>query len=256
MMPLSNRGVPLAWPCDSDHVGYRESVRSRRSAASRLNTLACGQPIDFVVSTFGPPALRRTHDGGLTESVFATPHALVQVLADDAVGILRWSITVIDERFVYRARDLTFAQTDVRLGKSKFWNLTHDETGHVAVIDGGRLNYVEAHDFGAAGAHQTYLFAFNDAGVGEFDYVTLREAGLLRLMDGVFAEDSRELEPDAATALRSFRSATTINTLTVLGASAPPELLTLLPHGVDLDYVRLFRPSTARRRRANHKGGV
>jgi hypothetical protein len=253
---LGEGPVPLGTSCDSDHVGYRESVRSRRSAAGRLNTLACGQPIDFAVATFRPPALRRKHDAKLTESVFATPHALVQVLADDAIGILRWSITVIDERFVYRVRDLTFAQTDVRLGKSKFWNLTHDETGHVAVIDGGRLNYVEAHDFGAAGAHQTYLFTFNDAGVGEFDYVALREAGLLRLTDGVFATDSGELEPDAAAALRSFRSATTINTLTVLGASAPPELLTLLPYGVDLDYVRVFRPSTARRRRANHKGGV
>ena len=218
--------------------------------------LACGQPVDFVVSTFGPPALSRKHGWGLVESVFATPHALVQVLADEEIGVQRWSVTVIDERFTLRVRDLTFAQTDVRLGKSKFWNLTHDETGHVATIDAGRLNYVEAHQFGDAGAHQTYLFAFNDAGVGEFDYVALREAGVLRLTDGIFGSGSADMEPEAAAALRSFRSATTINTLTVLGASAPPELLTLLPHGVDLDYVRVFRPSTARRRRANHKGGV
>jgi hypothetical protein len=218
--------------------------------------LACGQPIDFVVSMFGPPVLRRRHERGLVESVFATPPALVQVFADEEAGVRRWSITVIDERFAFRVRDLTFGQTDVRLGKSKFWNLTHNETGHVAAIDGGRLNYVEGHHFGEAGAHQTYLFAFNDAGVGDFDYVALREARLLRLTDGIFAAESTELEPDAAAALRSFRSATTINTLTVVGTPAEPELITLLPHGVDLDYVRVFRPSTARRRRANHKDGV
>jgi hypothetical protein len=213
--------------------------------------LACGQPIAFVESLFGPPALTRRHQMGplsLTEHVFYTPQALVQVLADEAIGVRRWSITVIDDRFTFRVRDLTFGQTDVRLGKSKFWNLTHDETGHVLTIDAGRLNYVEAHDFASSGAGQSYLFAFNDAGVGDFDYAGLREAGLSAFADGVFADEPVEAEPGVSAGLRSFRSATTINTLTVVAAPVEAALLRLLPYGVDLEHVHVFRPSTARRR--------
>ncbi len=211
--------------------------------------LACGQPIAYVESLFGPPALRREHDGALTESVFYTPQALVQILADEVVGTRRWSITVIDDRFAFRVRALTFGLTDVRLGKSRFWNLTHDETGHVIALGDGRRNYVEAHDFGNAGAMQVYLFGFNQAGVGDFDDAALRDVGLVSLIDGAFAAQESQLEPRAVAGLRSFRSATTINTLTVTEAFAEPALTTLLPFGVDFDHVRVFRPATARRQR-------
>ncbi len=216
--------------------------------------LACGQPIAYVISLFGPPALSRTHDGDLTESVFYTPHALVQLLSDEAIGTRRLSITVTDERFALRVRDLTFDQTDVRLGKSKFWNLTHDETGHVVDVGAGRLNYVEGHYFGEPGADQSYLFAFNDVGVGEFDDAALRGVGLTSLRDGIFADEPAPVDVQGADRLRSFRSATTINTLTVVEAAAAPALIRLLPHGIDRDYVRVFRPAVPGRRRAAKSG--
>ena len=211
---------------------YQNTRGSRSRTARRLNQLACGQPLDYVVSLFGPPVLSREFHDSMTEYVFYTPHALVQLLADAVSGTARLSITVTDEHFAFRVRDLTFGQADIRLGKSRFWNLLQEQTGQLIRSGAGRVNYVEEHDFGSLGADQSYLFAFNDAGVGDFDHGALQEPERLSSAGG----------------LQSFRSATTINTLTVVGVSAEPGLTALLPHGVDLDYVRVFRPSTSRRR--------
>jgi hypothetical protein len=226
----------------------RGNGQSRRDTAGRLNMLACGQPLAFVESLFGPPALSRKHGEGLTEYVFYTPHALVQLLADDVVGTRRLSITVTDRRFALDVRDLTFDQADVHLGESKFWNLQEARSGRLLWIGAHRFSYVEAHHFGASGADQLYLFSFNDAGVGDFDHAALQEIGLTNLQEGVFGDEATKPEAHSAVNLHSFRSATTVNTLTVVGALAEPGLTQLMAHGADLDYVRVFRPSTTRTR--------
>jgi hypothetical protein len=211
--------------------------------------LACGQPIALVASLFGPAVLRRKHPEGVTEHVFYTPHALVQILADDTAVTQRWSITVTDDRFPLRVRDLTFGQTDLRLTRSRFWNLTEEEGGQRLGTGACESCYVEAYGYGEAAANQRYLFAFNDAGVGDFDGEGLKESGLVRFQEGVFAEHT---DPHARAIVRlsTFRSSTSVNTLTVVGASAEPALTTLLPYGVELDHVRVFRPADPKPKRA------
>jgi hypothetical protein len=215
-----------------------------------LNRLACGQPVAFVASLFGPAPLRRRHREGVTEHVFYTPHALVQILADDTAVTLRFSMTVTDERFSFRVADLTFGQTDIRLGRSRFWNLTEEEGGRLLGIGARGSAYLEAYGFGDDAASQRYLFAFNDAGVGDFDRVALEESGMSCLREGVFADGQTEAHPNAIVRLSTFRSSTSVNTLTVVAAAADPALTTLLPYGVDLEHIRVFRPIATSRKRA------
>ena len=174
--------------------------------------------------------------------MFHTPHALVQILADDSAVTRRWSITVTDERFAFRVRDLTFARTDVRLSQSRFWNLTEEEGGQLLGIAAGGSTYAEAYEFGDVAANQVYLFAYNDAGIGDFYRQALQESGLSSVTAGVFAPDWAGGQAELVERLRSFRTSTTVNTLTVIGAAGERSLATLLPYGVARDHVRVFRP--------------
>jgi hypothetical protein len=205
--------------------------------------LACGQPVAFVASLFGPAVLRRKHDEGWIEHVFHTPHALVQILADESAVTRRWSITVTDERFPFRVRDLTFGRTDLRLGRSRFWNLTEEEGGQLRGIAARGSTYTEAYEFGDLAANQVYLFAYNDCGIGDFDRQALQDSDLMNLAVGVFAHDSVAGQVQLIERLRSFRTSTTVNTLTVIGAIGEHSLATMLPYGVDLQHVRVFRPA-------------
>src|SRR5262249_42688885 len=98
------------------------------------------------------------------------------------------------------------------------------------------------------GNYQHYVLSKNDAGVGSFGFSTLPDDishtyqdGSLDIGQDGYGPPSPGMPPydPAAPYAREFRSKTTINTLTVLGAGYTPITLAN-PRGPDADYVRVL----------------
>jgi hypothetical protein len=132
----------------------------------------------YVESLLGPPALSQRIRDELSEHIFYTPHALVQLMVDDTKGVARLSITVTDPRFRFTISDLSFGLMDVVLGKSRFWNVADRVDGRAIGLRARRFRYIEAFYFGNPGAYQQYLLSYNDAGTGPFDAAAVHQAGL------------------------------------------------------------------------------
>jgi hypothetical protein len=92
---------------------YHRTLGSRRDLAKRLNQVAAGVTTRYLEERFGAPAFVRasripmvrpdgTVGGPLTEQVYRTRHAWLQVLVDEQDAVVRFSITVTDPRFRFQ----------------------------------------------------------------------------------------------------------------------------------------------------------
>jgi hypothetical protein len=234
---------------------YRQTLGSRRDLSSRLNRLAAGVTADYVGSLLGPPALQRQADN-FVEQVYWTKHALVGVLLDRTEAVQAFAITVTDPSFKFKTIDLTFDQLDIRLVSTSFRDVRRrsEPRGVRVTIGARRFAYAEVHYFGNPGGYQYFVLARNDAGVGKLDMSDLLSAGVLAWSDGFLEIPGSAGTPFDGTALWALRflSRSQVNTLLVLGPDGPMDLLERWL-GVDLDHVRLLRPSARERRRARRR---
>jgi hypothetical protein len=143
---------------------YRWTVGSRRDVASRLNPLAAGVTTRWIEERLGPPAFvrsvgRPTVVGrqAVTELIYRTRHAWVQVIADAEGAVIRFSITVTGPKFAFRTRDLTLNHLRVKLGRSRFADIQTsfaEPEGFSLRIGAHNREYSEAYYFGNPGNYQ------------------------------------------------------------------------------------------------------
>jgi hypothetical protein len=229
-----------------------------RSANSTM--MQSGVTTRWVEQRFGTPAFVRTVDlgpapagcEGVTELVYRTRHAWVQVLADDAGAVVRFSITVTDPKFSFPVRDLTWDHLTVKLGRSRFADIRSqvEAEGRSLRVGAHNFEYSEAYYFGNPGNYQHYVLSYNDCGTGIFD--TSVGSGAQWCQDGglKFNATPRPGHPvfdPSASYLAVFRSRTVINTLTILGPWRNLADLTM-PRGPDSNQVRVLLADARERR--------
>ncbi|MCI0687504.1 MAG: hypothetical protein L0Y54_09750, partial [Sporichthyaceae bacterium] len=199
---------------------WRRTLGSRRDLVGQLDRLATGTTREYVEQLLGPPAFRRAVGAdpfpGFVECVYRTPHAWVHILYDEehgSVGVL--SLTVDDPRFGYPGDRWTACQeTKIIVGKSRFAELPKEAEGRRYYFGANRGHYAESHYRGNPGFYQTFVFAWNDAGVGEVPIAADFAEGTLaaHLADTYWTGEDAAPDPQA---LALLRADTTINTLTV-----------------------------------------
>ena len=239
---------------------YRRTIGSRRDNASRLNQLAAGVTIRWVEERLGPPAFARavspTAGEGrqaVTELVYRTRHAWVQLLTDEAGAVVRFSITATDPKFGFKTDDLTSNHLRVKLGRSSFSDIkaSVNPEGYSLQVGAHHFEYAEAYYFGNPGNYQHFVLSYNDMGTGIFDVSVAGGAqwcqiGVLQFSDPP-RPDHPVFDPQASYAPK-FRASTTINTLTILG---PWRKLADLaePRGPESNQVRVLLADARERRR-------
>jgi hypothetical protein len=231
--------------------------------------MACGVTADYVDSLFGQPPFRFSGlpdkvagSPGvtlLTERIYETKHAWLQVIAGFDGSVRAFSITVTDPRFRFRSGHLMFDQLDIQLGAARFGDVDHPPDGWQSLTGARRSSYAESHYFGNPGSYQVYVLAYNDIGTGS--YVTPPPFDVPDLLNPRHWTDGRlcpetgsqpnwdplcGLEPLPAW-LRRARDQTTVNTLTVLAPMGDVAIIQRWP-GVAGETVRLLRRATETRR--------
>ena len=257
---------------------YRQSVGSRQDHARRFNQLAAGVTTRYIEERFGAPAFvgdfavpgaaTMIPGGGpkLTEQVYHTRHAWLQIITDEHEVVVRFSVTVTDPRFHFQIRDLTFGNLEAKIGHNRFSEIKAHPEGTSLSIGAHTHEYSESYWFGNPGCYQHFVLSHNDAGTGSFGV-----AKILWFADGVL--ESGDQPPPEFPEQQWFRAQTVVNTLTVLGAGAMAQLagsgetvgradpaqwrrgLTALlgqPRGPWMDSVRVLAPD-ARSRRHQHR---
>jgi len=240
---------------------YRRTIGSRQDVTRRLNQLAAGVTTRWVEERLGAPAFVRGVDLGtvagrqaMTELIYRTRHAWVQVLADRDGAVVRFSITVTDPRFGFKTRDLTLGHLAVKLGHSRFADIRTsfgEPEGYGLRVGAHNYEYSEAYYFGNPGNYQHYVLSYNDCGAGIFDSSVgdgpqWCQDGVLKF-NGPPRPGHPEFDPKASYAAK-FRANTVINTLTILGPWR--ELADLAePRGPDTNYVRVLLADSRERRR-------
>jgi hypothetical protein len=240
---------------------YRRSIGSRRDVAGRLNQLAAGVTTQWVEERFGSPAFVRsvgsataTDRQAVTELIYWTRHAWVQVLTDEHGAVVRFSITVTDSKFKFRIHDLTLNHLSIKLGHNRFSEIqvpSIEPEGYSLRVGAHNFEYSEAYYFGNPGNYQHFVLSHNDSGTGIFDTSAgggprWCEIGVHRFGDPP-RPDHPAFDPKASYAAE-FRAKTTINTLTILG---PWRDLSDLaePRGADSTQVRVLVADASERRR-------
>ncbi len=204
---------------------WRRTIGSRRHTARQIDQLACGVTYDYVVDLLGKPAFRRPVSS-LIEYTWRTPHTWVCALFRDEAAA-GFAVTVIDSKFHFDCSHLTFDQMRVQLGRSMLTDAPLRGSSEIA-IGARRLSVKDTHYFGNSGAHQTYILAHNDAGVGEI--LLAGSTDIASANNSVYQADSGAL----------VRHRTVANTLIVRGPQEGDSLSESW-EGVDKDFVRTLR---------------
>ncbi len=245
----------------------------------RFSQLATGVTTRYVEERFGAPAFVRDFDFGgevkLTEQVYHTRHAWLQILTNEHQAVVRFSITVTDPRFSFQIRDLTVGQLEAKIGQSRFSEIrpAFMPEGRSFKAITRRLEYSESYWLGNPGYDQNFVLSYNDAGTGSFgcSIDQALQKNILRFQDGNLSYDPApvmrpEYDPHSPCA-KQFRAQTVVNTLTVLAAGytwppgpTDPEGYPRMkagllsePRGPDLEYVRVLVPDTQTRRQLHRR---
>jgi hypothetical protein len=217
---------------------YKATLGRRRILRRNLNRMACGVPLDYVDSMFGPAVLSRKKEGRVYRT-YRAKEALIFVTAPDKEdGVDAYAITLRRRSFRFNTSQLTSGQLVVQLPKDKFSTAPEDlRQGSRVEIGARRFGYVETFYFGNPGKYLQFALAYNDAGYGMFVLPTGCAGwacGNLKHFGGSSA--GHEPTEDVITA---FRAANTINTLAVVASDASFELLmNFASLGVDYDAIR------------------
>lgn len=236
---------------------YQRTIGSRRKLVGQIDKLSCNVQTVYVDGLFGQPLFVRKGDNAV-ERVYLTPHAYVQVVADENDSVVWWAVTTTDEhfkpRFFLPPMSLNEDGWRVQLNKSNFADLASSPSGARWVVGARRFWFVESYYFGNPGHYQRYLVGHNDAGVGVM-HVAHGER-LPTVYGDLVSQSGESTEPcdqsileDYASTFHAERSGTVVNTFGVMRPSptaAESDLLRKWGLGPDLDYIRV-RNSTAAR---------
>jgi hypothetical protein len=193
---------------------YKSGIGSRRDLKRRLTQMIVGVTSDHVRSLFGVPIMLQLAPGveGPTDYVFMTNHAwIVARIRDGAVE--EWSVTVTDRKFKFDLRDLTRGLVEGTLGHSTFADVVKKPNGVYEERGAATYSYTEGRYFGRPSAYQTFVFMYNQEGIGPFV-----ESGQRIVASGVFAEGSNNPEGDVEQ-LEVTRQGTVVNTFYACGPS-------------------------------------
>lgn len=211
---------------------WHKTIGLRRSQTKLLDQLACGVSARFIDELLGTPKF--VHRRELTdERLYRLPGAWVAVdILEDSV--IAFTITITEQQLRYSTENLTFGNTQLTLGRSRFGEVSSElisrRSGQRRWIGARRYGYIQHFYFGNPGGYQHYWLSFNQCGYGIWDNFE----GAYEYADGTYGESS-DNAPNVAML--------TINSLTVLGPRCPPTLLDDFMArevlGADEDIVRL-----------------
>lgn len=236
---------------------YQRTIGSRRKLAEQVDKLSCNVQTTYIDTLFGTPLFIRTR-GEVTERVYLSPHAYIQVVVDDSESVVWWAVTTQDKRFKPRfflpPMSLDDNGRSVQLNRSKLAELNAIPESASWDFRARRFSVVESYYFGNPGAYQTYLIGYNDAGVGDIGFGELLHQPLSGY--GYLLIPPEDGTPrDALTSdeyMSTFnvvRGGTVVNTFGVVRpwlGDAEAELLQLWGLGPDLDHVRVLTSTAAR----------
>ncbi|MDQ0032247.1 ETEC_3214 domain-containing protein [Arthrobacter bambusae] len=149
---------------------FKRTVGSRRELKRRLSKMVVGVTSDHVRSLFGVPIMQNKLHGieDCTDYVFMSDHAWI-VTREQNGAVVAWSITVTDRRFAMDLRDLTFGLVSGKLGHSTFAEVVEQPAGQYEERGAANYTYAERTYFGRPSAYQSFVFAYNNEGIGTFN---------------------------------------------------------------------------------------
>lgn len=98
----------------------------------------------------------------LTEQLFHTRHAWLQILTNENKAVVRFSITVTDPRFHFQILHLTCGQLEAKIGRSRFSEIRSfgKPKGRSFKAMVRRQEYSESYWLGSAGYYQSVVLSF------------------------------------------------------------------------------------------------
>jgi hypothetical protein len=234
---------------------YQRTIGSRRKLVGQIDKLSCNVQTAYVDGLLGPPLFVRKSDNA-TERVYLTPHAYVQIVADDGDSVVWWAVTTTDKhfkpRFYLPPMSLDDTGWRVQLNKSSFTDLASSPLGVRWEVGARRFRVVESYYFGNPGHYQRYLVAYNDAGVGAVHVDDKRPpinyGDLMSRPEESMTPNDQPILEDYASTFRADRGGTVVNSFGVMRPSAgdaETELLRQWGLGPDLDYIRVLNSTAA-----------
>ncbi|MEV6241024.1 ETEC_3214 domain-containing protein [Lentzea sp. NPDC051838] len=144
---------------------YRKTVGSRRAERSKLDSLSCGNPLEYVEDLFGPSRYRNTSIGLLRSPegrvtverrVYKTTYGWLTVHFVDA-AVVGYAFTLTHKRFRYDLAVQSFGQISGALGHRTFADFHPGKPQHGELFKGAsECDYTEFVEFGRPGQYQAY----------------------------------------------------------------------------------------------------
>lgn len=221
-----------------------------RHAEERLNLIANGYSLDYLIGLLGKPAMARSVsrtisvliEGSLQdrtqpfqEVVFVDPLFFATLLADELGTVVAWAATSRSSEFrpeMKTGHPGAFLAAPVRINKTLFPELG-PLADHEEWVGARRMGHFETFYYGNPGMYQWYIAAYNDAAPGDGE----------RLLSEWYGKGLPNGGPNgdvAKTVLEEQRAKSTFNTY---GAALNRQVITT---GPDLDEVRLFPKAQVR----------
>lgn len=146
---------------------FRRTWGSRWELKRRLAKMVVGVTNDHVRSLFGVPIMQHKSHGieDCIDYVFMTDHAWIVTRVQNG-AVVAWSITVTDRKFKINLRDLTFGLVEGKLGHSTFADVVERPSGQYEERGAANYTYAERKYFGRPSAYQSFVFAYNNEGIG------------------------------------------------------------------------------------------
>jgi hypothetical protein len=173
--------------------------------------MAVGVTSEHVRSLFGVPIMQQRAPGNdeATDYMFRNDDSWI-VTREQGGAVVAWSITVTNHKLKIHLEDLTFGLVKGTLGHSRFSEVVKEPSGVFEMRGGTSYAYAERKYFGRPSAYQSFVFMYNDEGIG-----TLQPSG-----QGIVA--SQRFTVNGSTqgdmeALKEVRKATTVNTFISCG---------------------------------------
>ena len=252
---------------------YRRTLGRRRDRFERLARLGTRAQLSFFGSVLGePPAMSRTvpaeleefdEQAGqmvpmrrtLSEHFFIDRDYYVQAICDEEASVMAFSVTTRSKRFAptfsfpprpgWRRRRRFKRETGqvfrpfyrVRLGRTRFSDLTARQPRVRAEVGARTFSYTELYYFGNPGYYQH--FGFTASSAAYFAKIgPIREVveAIGRDWTGGVADERGQERLHNLGLLNRFRRETRVTTFTVIGPHLQPEdhPVTFGPHGDDV----------------------
>lgn len=147
---------------------YRRTLGRRRTLAARLGRVTAGMQLAHFEQILGVPAYRARDNANGQHLTWVEPDAYAQAFASDGT-VVTFSVTTRNRQFaprLFRRRTISTGgdSLEVRLGRTRFGELSAKPVGIAGSVGARRFGYSEIYYFGNPGHYQTFAYSINDAG--------------------------------------------------------------------------------------------